>query len=118
MTHPPVHIALALALALALASAAAHAQSSPAGAAMVPVSRGQALYDTHCIACHTTQVHWRDARLARDWDGLKREVRRWQAANALAWSEADVVQVARHLNEAYYRYPQTSDLVGFARPRP
>lgn len=114
MTHPSAHIVLAL--ALMLASAAAQAQSSPAGAG--PVTRGQALYNTHCIACHTTQVHWRDARLATDWDSLKREVRRWQATNALAWSEADVVHVARHLNEAYYRYPQTSDLIGFARPRP
>ena len=100
-----------------LVALAAQAQSSPVGGVVVPVSRGQALYDTHCIACHTTQVHWRDARLVTDWDSLKREVRRWQATNALAWPEADVVQVARHLNDTFYRYPQTSDWVGLlSRP--
>lgn len=107
-----------LLIVLTLAGTVAPAQSPPAGGAVVPASRGQALYNTHCIACHTTQVHWRDARLATDWDSLKREVRRWQATNALAWSEADVVQVARHLNDTIYRYAQTSDLLGFALPRP
>ncbi len=98
-------------LLLALAAAAAAAQSAPAGGTVVPLSRGQALYDTHCIACHDAQVHWRDNRLATDWDSLKREVRRWQSTNALAWNEADVVQVARYLNDTFYRYAQTSDLV-------
>jgi cytochrome c len=30
-------------------------------------SRGQLLYETHCIACHSTQVHWRDQHVVRDW---------------------------------------------------
>ena len=107
-----------LSMALMLAALAAQAQSSPGGGVVVPVSRGQALYNTHCIACHTTQVHWRDARVVTDWDSLKREVRRWQAANALAWPEADVVQVARHLNDTIYRYPQTSDLVSLLARAP
>ena len=43
---------------------------------------------------------------------------RWQASAALAWSEVDVVEVARYLNDSIYRYPQTSDLVGqLAAPR-
>lgn len=103
----------------ALAAAATSAQTAPAIA--VPLSRGQALYETHCIACHDAQIHWRDARRATDWDSLKREVRRWQSASVLPWSEADVVQVARYLNDTFYRYPQTSDLVGragLARARP
>ncbi len=102
---------------LTLATVAASAQSAPAGTVVVPLSRGQALYTTHCIACHDAQVHWRDARRATDWESLKREVRRWQTASALAWSEADVVQVARYLNDTFYRHPQTSDLVGrLSRP--
>lgn len=102
---------------LMLAAAPAWAQAAPAGAVVVPLSRGQALYETHCIACHDAQIHWRDARRANDWDSLKREVRRWAAASAQSWSEADVVQVARYLNDTFYRYPQTSDLVGrLSRP--
>jgi mono/diheme cytochrome c family protein len=120
----PVHTtrkAALLVLAMTLAGAAALAQTpaGPAGAGTaMPSSRGQALYTTHCIACHNTQVHWRDAKLARDWPSLKAQVSRWQASAALAWSEADVVEVARYLNDSIYRYPQTSDLVGLlAAPR-
>ena len=29
-------------------------------------SRGQLLYGNHCVECHTTAIHWRDQRLARD----------------------------------------------------
>jgi mono/diheme cytochrome c family protein len=106
---------VALLLSLALAGSVAQAQAAPAGATVAQVSRGQALYTTHCIACHNTQVHWRDNKLATDWDSLKGLVRRWQATAALAWTEADVVEVARYLNESIYRYPQTSDVVALLR---
>ena len=26
-------------------------------------SRGELLYSTHCIACHTSQMHWRDKKV-------------------------------------------------------
>lgn len=67
-------------------------------------SRGELLYTTHCIACHTTEMHWRDKRAARDWDSLKALVRRWQATASLDWSEADVAEVARYLNDSIYRF--------------
>jgi mono/diheme cytochrome c family protein len=69
-------------------------------------SRGELLYTTHCIACHTSQVHWRDRKLVTDWDTLKAQVRRWQGAAMLGWSEADIVDVARHLNGAYYHFEE------------
>ncbi len=86
-----------------------------AQASTVP-GRGELLYDTHCRACHTEQVHWRDKRAATDWPGLKEEVRRWQAADRLGWSEADVVAVARYLNETVYHLPQTGDGIGSLTP--
>jgi len=91
---------------------AASAASAPPAAAP---SRGQLLYTTHCIACHSSQLHWRDQRQARDWDSLKAQVRRWQGNAGLGWSEADVTEVARHLNDTIYRFPQTSNRVGLAR---
>lgn len=112
MTHPLACISLSMVLALACSAAQAQAASVPAGSTVVPTSRGQALYGTYCIACHNTQVHWRDAKLATDWPSLKAQVNRWQERAGLAWSNADVVEVARYLNDAIYRYPQTSDLVG------
>ena len=86
------------ALAVATASTAAYAQAAPAP------TRGELLYNTHCIACHTTQVHWRSGRLATDWASLMKQVRRWQAASALQWSEADITEVARYLNDTTYRF--------------
>ncbi|HMA06715.1 MAG TPA: cytochrome C [Ramlibacter sp.] len=79
---------------------AAHCQ--PAAAP----SRGELLYTTHCVACHDTQVHWRDGKLALDWDSLKVQVRRWQQIGRLGWDEADIDEVARYLNWIIYRYPQ------------
>ncbi|MEJ8826690.1 cytochrome C [Variovorax humicola] len=71
-------------------------------------SRGELLYATHCIACHTTQVHWRERRLATDWNSLQAQVVRWQAAASLEWSDEDIVAVTRHLNESFYGFRSPS----------
>ena len=68
-------------------------------------------YDAHCVACYNTQMHWREQRRATDWDILKALVQRWQARARLAWSEDDVQEEARHLNDTVYRFPQTSGRV-------
>ena len=70
--------------------------------------RGELLYSTHCIACHSTQVHWREKKLVTDLASLQSEVQRWQGIAKLGWNNEDVEDVARHLNTIYYRYP-TSD---------
>ncbi len=74
-------------------------------------TRGELLYDTHCVTCHTMQIHWRNDRLAFDWDSLKFQVRRWQGNTGLAWSEADIIDVSRYLNETIYQYPPLNDRV-------
>jgi hypothetical protein len=50
-------------------------------------------------------VHWRDKKLARDWDGLILQVRIWQGNGKLNWNETDIQDVAQHLNAVYYRFP-------------
>lgn len=70
-------------------------------------SRGELLYTTHCISCHSKEMHWRDKRVANNWSSLKRQVRRWQDASSLAWSESDITEVARYLNETIYLFEQT-----------
>ena len=90
--------ALGLLLGAAGVGSDAHAQS-----------RGELLYSTHCISCHTTQMHWRDKKLATDWTSLRYQVRRWQGNAKLAWNDADILEVARYLNEGIYRYTETSD---------
>ena len=87
--------------------------SSLACAQAVPVeTRGELLYSTHCVTCHTTQMHWRNDRQAFDWDSLKFQVRRWQGNAGLAWNDADIAEVSRYLNETIYHYPQVNDRVG------
>ena len=98
------------AVALALTSATA-AAAPPSRAEQ---DRGETLYTTYCIACHTTQVHWRDKHLARDWAGLKAQVTRWQTNIGLGWPEADIDAVARYLNGLYYRFPPAGDELGLA----
>lgn len=79
-------------------------------------SRGQMLYGHHCIACHNTQMHWRDKKLATDWASLKAQVRHWQAVAQLNWSEDDIDDVARYLNDSIYRFPQGGRVAGLPVP--
>ena len=89
---------LPLLVLLAVAAAPVSAQTAP--------TRGALLYGNHCVECHTTQMHWREQRLARDFATLKLQVRRWQGEVRLQWSEADIDAVARHLNDTIYHFPQ------------
>ena len=107
-----VEAAVAAAIALATVGAPAHAQTNP------PPTRGQLLYTTHCIACHDSKMHWRDERLATDWASLKAQVSRWQANARLQWSDAEITEVARHLNDIIYRYPRPTQAVRFENPAP
>lgn len=75
-------------------------------AAAGDASRGELLYTTHCIACHSEKIHWRDNKIARDWSGLKAQVTHWQGIAGLAWSDSDIVEVARYLNARHYHYPE------------
>lgn len=78
------------------------AQAQPSSG---PVSRGALLYETHCITCHTEQMHWRDQRRARDWATLREQVGRWQGEARLNWDSDDIEAVARYLNDTIYRFP-------------
>lgn len=96
--------AAALAIALA-AMPPTGAAVPPASAAAQAPTRGQLLYQTHCSGCHSTQMHWRERRVVRDWASLVEQVAQWAARERLAWGEEDVLAVALHLNETIYRLP-------------
>ena len=68
-------------------------------------SRGELLYDTHCAACHSKQIHWRDRKLVTDWATLVAQTERWQRNNGLGWSGEEVDAVARYLARQVYRLP-------------
>jgi mono/diheme cytochrome c family protein len=86
-----------LVLSGSLATANAQAMHDP--------QRGELLYSNHCIACHSTQIHWRDKKLAKDYQSLLAEVGRWQRLGGLGWNDEDISAVARYLNTLYYHYP-------------
>ncbi len=69
------------------------------------LARGELLYNAHCVACHTTQIHWRGKKLVADWASLKGQVKLWQANDGLGWSDADITSVALYLNKLHYGYP-------------
>lgn len=101
---------LALAL-LGLSGLAVHAQP-------VPPTRGELLYTTHCITCHSAQMHWRNNRRASDWDSLQAQVRLWQGNAGLQWDETDISAVAAYLNATIYHYPRTVGPVGLKQSDP
>jgi mono/diheme cytochrome c family protein len=84
------------------------AAHSPLAGAASAQSRGELLYTTHCIACHSTQMHWRDQRRATDLGSLKEQVRLWQGRAQLSWTEDDIVEVTRYLNQNIYRFDQAT----------
>ena len=88
--------------ALILAATLVAGQSSGVGD-----SRGELLYSTYCIGCHTTQMHWREKKLATDWGSLRYQVRRWQENVAPGLAEEDSTAIARYLNNLYYHFPAT-----------
>jgi hypothetical protein len=69
------------------------------------LAHGQLLYSTHCIACHSTQLHWREKKSVKNWLSLKAEVTKWQRESMLGWNEEDVADVANYLNIQYYHFP-------------
>jgi len=89
------------------------AVDAPAQPSAPDPARGKLLYETHCIECHSTQMHWRDARTASDWPSLLSQVRRWQERADLQWNDEDIDAVARYLNDTIYHFSvrQTRDVV-------
>lgn len=71
-------------------------------------SRGELLYATHCVACHTAQMHWRAKKIAIDMTSLQEQVRRWQGNAGQRWSEGDIREVGDYLNRLYYKFPVNS----------
>ena len=89
---------------ISLVAAIGGAVAQPAPTA----SRGELLYNTHCIACHSREIHWRQQKLATDWTSLLRQVQRWAGNSGLAWSDEEISDVARYLNATIYRFATPS----------
>ena len=78
--------------------------------AFADADRGQQLYETHCINCHTAGVHARDHRVANDFNGIRLWVSRWNENLALGWEDEDILEVALYLNRRFYNFPCPADV--------
>lgn len=79
---------------------------APAGAsAQLPnAERGRALYENHCVVCHTSKVHSRVNRIAVSRAEVREIVSNWQAQQKLGWNTQDVEDVVEHLNRSRYHF--------------
>ncbi|HYA37023.1 MAG TPA: hypothetical protein VEI74_01950 [Candidatus Methylomirabilis sp.] len=77
----------------------------PATPSAQTVSRGQLLYENHCIACHESVVHVRHDRRAQSYKALQEWVVRWSNQQQLGWGAGEIADVVDYLNRRYYKFP-------------
>jgi hypothetical protein len=66
--------------------------------------RGRLLYENGCNECHGRSVFSRNDRVARDYDGVRVQVQRWQKNIGLPWTASEVEDVTAYLNRAVYKF--------------
>ena len=74
------------------------------GAELPDLERGRALYENHCVVCHTPKVHRRVPPLPLHTDDLRFIVTVWVSQQGLRWSRDDVEDVVHYLDRTYYRF--------------
>ena len=87
----------------ALIASASFALAAPA-ADLPNLERGQALYENHCVVCHTSKVHRRYPPSAIDMEALRFIVRVWVEEQKLRWSQQDIDDVVLYLNRTHYKF--------------
>ena len=75
------------------------------GFAQVPdAARGRALYENHCVLCHSGTVHARAKRLLITRTEVREIVEKWQTQQRLGWSTSDLEDVVEFLNRTHYKF--------------
>jgi hypothetical protein len=91
----------------AIALFAAGSMAVPAagwGAESPDLERGRALYENHCVVCHTPKVHRRVPRLPLHIDDLRFIVTVWASQQGVRWSRDDIEDIVHYLDRTYYRF--------------
>lgn len=70
------------------------------------VSRGRLLYENHCGVCHTSKIHEREKRVAKNLDGIRFQVNRWQTHLKLQWNPQEIADVVNFVNDEFYQYAE------------
>jgi mono/diheme cytochrome c family protein len=74
------------------------------GAEWADLERGRALYENHCVVCHTAKVHRRVPPLPSGVDDLRFIVAVWAAQQGLPWSREEIDDVVYFLDRVHYRF--------------
>ena len=67
-------------------------------------SRGQLLYEHHCLKCHESNIHIRNKRKAKNIEDVQVWVVKWQAYEKLNWDRNAIDAVTEHLVKRYYKF--------------
>ena len=101
---------------LLLTLAAVAAVGVFAYAQALPGDAGEELLDAATTDYQALHAQWHALEQVRDWDSLKSQVRRWQESVRPGCEEAQVEQVARHLNLAVFRFAMPGERRGLSSP--
>jgi mono/diheme cytochrome c family protein len=78
--------------------------SAASGQDVPSLERGRALYQNHCVVCHTDKVHRRVPPLPISVDDLRFIVAVWTTQQGLRWSREDIEDVVYYLDRVHYRF--------------
>jgi mono/diheme cytochrome c family protein len=92
-------------LAIALVAAGGLAGAPAGWSAEIPdLERGRALYENHCVVCHTPKMHRRVPSVPLHTDDLRFIVNLWVSQQGLTWSGEDIEDVVYYLDRVHYRF--------------
>lgn len=92
------------ALVIAAIFAAAGVPGAVLAAEPPSLERGRALYENHCVICHSSKVHRRYPQSAIDLEALRFIVRVWVEEQRLTLSPQDIEDIVYYLDRVHYRF--------------
>ncbi len=78
--------------------------SATVGQDLPSLERGRALYQNHCVVCHTDKVHRRVPPLPIGVDDLRFIVAVWATQQGLRWGREEIEDVVYYLDRVHYRF--------------
>ena len=85
---------------------------SGAAAAAPDAGRGQALYERHCVACHTPGIHARRQPLPTTRDDLRMLVDTFRREGNIGLTRDEIDDIVEYLNRTRYHLPATAGAKG------
>jgi hypothetical protein len=66
---------------------------------------GKQLHDTHCQQCHDNTIYTRKNSIIHGFSELQARVEFCESANNKNWSEKQINEVVKYLNNTFYKFP-------------